>query len=292
MADNRPIGIFDSGIGGLTVLREIMAALPGESTVYFGDNGRAPYGNKSHRTIIQYSLQDMSFLLEHDVKMIVIACNTASTHAYKTLAASSKVPVVEVVYPGAEAAVNATRNGRIGIIATGATVSSGVYETAVRQKAQDLINAGINRDAMDNLSIIQQACPLFVSLAEEGWWDDEIALLTAERYLKPVKEFGVDTLVLACTHYPLLARTIGKVMGPDVKLINSGISVASVVKRKLIENSMSSDGSSVTREFYTSDDADMFENVAAPFLGRGLPSGTRTVTVDRYDVSKWEEART
>lgn len=289
MADNRPIGVFDSGIGGLTVLREIIELLPGESTVYYGDNGRAPYGNKSHSTIIQYSLQDMRFLEEHNVKMIVIACNTASTHAYKTLAANSKVPVVEVVYPGATAAVKATRNGRIGIIATRATVSSGLYETAVRQKAQEMINLGINKEAMDNLSIIQQDCPLFVSLAEEGWWDDEIAVMTTERYLKPVKEFGVDTLVLACTHYPLLAGTISRFMGPDVTLINSGISVASVVRNKLIENNMMSDGSSVTREFYTSDDAAMFESVAAPFLGRGLPSGTQTVKVDRYDVSGCKE---
>jgi len=274
MADNRPIGVFDSGIGGLTVLREIISRLPGESTVYFGDDGRSPYGNKSHDTIIKYSLQDMMFLQEQNVKMIVIACNTASTHAYEILKEHSDVPVVEVVYPGAVAACNATKNGKIGIIATPATVSSGLYETAVRQAGKDL----------QNLEIIQQACPLFVSLAEEGWWDDEIATMTAERYLKPVREFGVDTLVLACTHYPLLAKTIGKVMGPDVTLINSGISVASVVEKVLSEKDLMSDGTDVTRAFYTSDDAGRFESVASPFLGRGLPKGTRKVTVDHYDV--------
>lgn len=277
MADNRPIGVFDSGIGGLTVLREIISRLPGESTVYFGDDGRSPYGNKSHDTIIKYSLQDMMFLEEQDVKMIVIACNTASTHAYDVLKKHSKVPVVEVVYPGAEAAVRATKNGKIGIIATNATVSSGLYETAVRQAGSDI----------EGLEIIQKACPLFVSLAEEGWWDDEIAVKTAERYLQPVKDFGVDTVVLACTHYPLLAGTIGKVMGPDVTLINSGISVASVVEKVLDENNMRSDGKEVTRSFFTSDDADRFESVASPFLGRGLPKGTKKFTVDKYDISEY-----
>ena len=277
MADNRPIGVFDSGIGGLTVLREIIARLPSESTVYYGDDGRAPYGSKSHDTIVEYSLQDMMFLESKDVKMIVIACNTASTHAIDALRKHSKVPVVEVVYPGAKAAVKATHNGRIGIIATNATVSSGLYEKAVKEEGRDI----------PGLQIIQQACPLFVSLAEEGWWDDEIAHLTAERYLAPIKEFGVDTLVLACTHYPLLAKTIGDVMGPDVTLINSGISVASVVEELLRDNEMLSDGAAVTREFYTSDDAHRFESVAAPFLGRGLPQGTRKVTVDRFDVAEY-----
>ena len=275
MADNRPIGVFDSGIGGLTVLREIIATVPNESTVYFGDDGRAPYGTKSHSTIINYSLQDMMFLQKQDVKMIVIACNTASTHAYKTLAKCSDVPVVEVVVPGAKAAVEATKNGRIGIIATNATVSSGVYESAVKEAGKDI----------PSLEVYSQACPLFVSLAEEGWWDDEVALLTAERYLAPLKEAGVDTVVLACTHYPLLAKTISKVMGPDVKLINSGIAVASVVKDILVKNDMESDGSNVTRSFYTSDDPSRFEAVASPFLGRGLPAGTKKQVVDKYDVS-------
>lgn len=286
MADNRPIGVFDSGIGGLTVLREIIARMPNESTVYFGDNGRTPYGTKSHDTIVNYCLQNMKFLEEQDVKMIVIACNTASVHSYSLLKKYAKVPVVEVVYPGAMAAARATVNGKVGIIATSATVDSGVYETAVRYQAQELINNGENTEALNKLSIIQQACPLFVSLAEEGWWDDAIAHLTAERYLAPLKEFGVDTVVLACTHYPLLAKTIQKVMGPNVTLINSGISVAGVVERKLVEGDMLSDGTmEATRAFYTSDDAKKFESVASPFLGRGLPAGTKKVIVDKYDVS-------
>ncbi len=273
MADNRPIGVFDSGIGGLTVLREIIAQVPGESTIYFGDDGRSPYGTKSHDTIIKYSLQDMMFLKEQDVKMIVIACNTASTHAYNVLSKVCDVPVVEVVVPGAKAAVKATKNGKIGIIATRATVGSGVYESAVRECGKDI----------PGLEVISQACPLFVSLAEEGWWDDEVAYLTASRYLEPLKAAGVDTVVLACTHYPLLAKTISKVMGPDVTLINSGIAVAGVVKDILEKDGLMAD-SEPTHLFYTSDDPKIFEQVASPFLGRGLPQGTRHVQVDNYDV--------
>ena len=277
MADNRPIGVFDSGIGGLTVLREIIAQVPGESTIYFGDDGRSPYGTKSHDTIIRYSLQDMMFLKEQDVKMIVIACNTASTHAYKVLSSVCEVPVVEVVVPGAKAAVKATKNGRIGIIATRATTGSGVYESAVREYGRDI----------PDLEVISKACPLFVSLAEEGWWDDDVAYLTASRYLEPLKEAGVDTVVLACTHYPLLASTIQKVMGPDVTLINSGIAVAGVVKDILKQDGIESDGTNVTRAFYTSDDPKLFEQVASPFLGRGLPQGTKHVQVDKYDVKEF-----
>lgn len=274
MADRRPIGVFDSGIGGLTVLREIIAAVPNESTIYFGDDGRAPYGTKSHDTIIKYSLQDMKFLKEQDVKMIVIACNTASTHAYKTLSKVCDVPVVEVVMPGAKEAVKATRNGKIGIIATRATIGSGVYESAVREYGKDI----------EGLDVVSSACPLFVSLAEEGWWDNEVSYLTASEYLKPLKEKGVDTVVLACTHYPLLAPTIQKVMGPDVTLINSGVAVAGVVKNILEEKGICSDGTEVTRHFYTSDDPELFEQVASPFLGRGLPKGTKRVQVDKYDT--------
>lgn len=274
MADNRPIGVFDSGIGGLTVLREIIDRIPGESTVYFGDNGRTPYGTKSHSTIVKYSLQDMRFLESHDVKMIVIACSTASAHAYKALKRVSKVPVVEMIYPSSEAAVEATGNGRIGIIATNATVSGGTYKDAI-----DEIRGG--RD----IQVIQNACPMFVQLAEEGWWDDEIAHLTARRYLKPLIDFGVDTVVLGCTHFPLLSNTIRDVMGSDIKLINSGVCVSAVIDRILDDRDMRNNSGTVTREFYTSDDEEKFEAVAAPFLGRGLPKGTARVSVDGFDVT-------
>ncbi|MCQ2502379.1 MAG: glutamate racemase [Saccharofermentans sp.] len=279
MTDNRPIGVFDSGIGGLTVLREIWNAVPEESTVYFGDNSRTPYGTKSRSTVIRYSLQNMKFLESKDVKMIVIACNTASAYAYEELKTRSKVPVVEVVTPGADEACRATKNGRIGIIATKGTVSTGVYKKAVEDKAEER--------GMKNIEIFQQACPLFVSLAEEGWWDNEIAKLTAEEYLKSLKEAGVDTLVMACTHYPLLSKVIGEVMGDGVTLVNTGVATAKVVRDILNKESIASEESSSKplREFYTSDEPELFEQVAMPFLGEGLPSGTKHFSTDRYEVT-------
>ena len=277
MTDTRPIGVFDSGIGGLTVLREIWKVLPGESTIYFGDNSRAPYGNKSRSTIIRYSLQNMKFLESKDVKMIVIACNTASAYAYDTLKDRAGVPVVEVVTPGAEAAIRATKNGRIGIIGTKATISTGVYKKAVEDCAE--------KHGIKSIEIYQKTCPLFVSLAEEGWWDNEIARLTAKEYLTPLKEAGIDTLVMACTHYPLLAKVIGEIMGDGITLVNTGEAAAAVVKNMLTEGgNTSGDAGTPKREFFTSDEPEMFESVATPFLGEGLPSGTGHFTTDRYEV--------
>ena len=278
MTDNRPIGVFDSGIGGLTVLREIWEAVPEESTIYFGDNSSSPYGTKSRSTIIRYSLQNMKFLESRDVKMIVVACNTASAYAYEELKARAKVPVVEVVTPGADVACRATKKGKIGIIATKGTISTGVYKKAVEDRAKEL--------GMNNIEIFQQACPLFVSLAEEGWWDTEVTRLTAEEYLKPLKEAGVDTLVMACTHYPLLSKVIKEVMGDGVVLVNTGEATAKVVKELLGSEGTASEGNkSPVREFYTSDEPELFEQVAAPFLGEGLPSGTRHFTTDKYEVT-------
>lgn len=279
MTDNRPIGVFDSGIGGLTVLREIWKAAPKESTIYFGDNSRAPYGTKSRSTVIRYSLQNLNFLENRDVKMIVIACNTASAYAYEELKARANVPVVEVVTPGADVACRATQNGRIGIIATKGTISTGVYKQAVEKRAEEL--------GMKDIEIFQQACPLFVSLAEEGWWDTEVTRLTAEEYLKPLKEEGVDTLVMACTHYPLLSKVIGEVMGKNVTLVNTGEATAEVVKKLLESEAIASDdgNNNPVREFYTSDEPELFEKVAAPFLGEGLPSGTKHFATDKYEVT-------
>ena len=277
MADTRPIGVFDSGIGGLTVLREIWKVLPNESTIYFGDNSRAPYGNKSRSTIIRYSLQNMKFLESKDVKMIVIACNTASAYAYDTLKDRAGVPVVEVVTPGAEAAIRATKNGKIGIIGTKATISTGVYKKAVEDCAE--------KHGIKNIEIYQKTCPLFVSLAEEGWWDNEIARLTAKEYLTPLKEAGIDTLVMACTHYPLLAKVIGEIMGDGITLVNTGEAAAAVVKNMLTEGGNTCGAAGTPeREFFTSDEPEMFESVATPFLGEGLPSGTGHFTTDRYEV--------
>jgi len=281
ISDDRPIGVFDSGIGGMTVLKEIWSALPGERTVYFGDSGRLPYGSKSHDTIVNYSLQNMKFLLSQDVKMIVIACNTASAHAADAVRLEAHVPVVEVITPGAQKAVEMTGTGRIGIIATRATVNSGIYKAAVQEAAAGLLSRGQNKEALSNLYIEQAACPIFVSLAEEGWWDCQITRLAAEEYLKDLKNNQVDTLILGCTHYPLLSGTIAGVMGAKTRLVNAGASVAARIGQVLDSNNMRNKSGDVPcHRFYTSDDPEMFENLASPFLGGGRPSGTRRVTME------------
>ncbi len=276
--DNRPIGFFDSGIGGLTCIPHFRRLLPKESIVYFGDTARTPYGSKSLENIRKFSFQISDYLASHDVKMIVIACNTASAYAYEELKKRADVPVVEVVTPGADVACRATKNGKIGIIATKGTISTGVYKAAVEKRAEEL--------GLKNIEIYQQACPLFVSLAEEGWWDKEVTRLTAEEYLKPLKEAGVDTLVMACTHYPLLSKVIQEVMGDGVVLVNTGEATAKVVKELLSSEGTTSEGNqSPVREFYTSDEPELFEQVATPFLGEGLPSGTKHFTTDKYEVT-------
>ena len=280
---NRPIGVFDSGIGGLTVLREIWKALPNESTVYFGDSGRYPYGTKSHDTIVQYSIQNMRFLLSQNVKMIVIACSSAGAHARDEIKRLAGVPVIEVISPGAEQAVRETRNGRIGIIATRATVSSGLYREEVLAAADRLIAAGETREELSSLMIEQVACPLFVSLAEEGYWNNPATRMIAKDYLTGLIDAGVDVLVLGCTHYPLLGEVIGEVMGPRTRLIDAGVSVARRIKKTLTESGLDRiETEPPHQRFYTSDDPAMFEQRASPFLGGGRPSGTRYMATDQF----------
>lgn len=266
----RPIGVFDSGLGGLTVLQAINDLLPNESTVYFGDTGRTPYGTKSPDTIIKYSQQISRFLLEKNVKMIVIACNTASAHAFEAVRQAVPVPVIEVITPGAEAAAGATVNQRIGIIGTRGTVNSGVYVRAV-------LDASSNEPV-----IIQQACPLFVGLAEEGWWDHDITCAIATEYLRPLKEAGVDTLILGCTHYPLLKPAIARVMGDEVRLINAGSKVASRVESVLEAQGLLNPGTEpASHTFYTSDDAEQFQQLGSAFLSRPVQTAGR-VDIERY----------
>jgi glutamate racemase len=247
--DNRPIGVFDSGLGGLTVLNEIMNFIPNESVVYFGDNGRYPYGTKSKETVVKFAFQDIRFLINQDIKMVVIACNTVSTNAYQEIKAAFDIPVIEVVKPGAISAVKATRNGKIGVIGTDATIKSKAYEDAIL-------------DIDSKVQIYSKACPLFVNLAEEGWWDNDIALRIAEEYLIPMRNQGIDTLVLGCTHYPLLTKTISKVMGDGVTLVNSALEVAREVKKIINEKDISRDeGLKPVYRYYTSDSVERFESL-------------------------------
>lgn len=269
--DNRAIGVFDSGLGGLTVFKEIIEQLPGESVIYFGDNGRAPYGTKSRETVIKYTLQDIRFLMNHDIKMMVIACNTISAHSYELVKKSIEIPVIEVIGAGAITAVAQTKNKKLGVIATSATINSGAYQKAINKLD-------------DNIEIHQRACPLFVPLVEEGqeWWENDIALRIAEEYLTPIKETGVDTLVLGCTHYPLLQATISKVMGEDVKLVNSAMEVARVVKKTIIDNNMQRDARfKPVYRYYTSDSVEKFEPLCSAILGKAVTSAEK-VDIEKY----------
>ncbi len=267
--DNRAIGIFDSGLGGLTVLKEIRKLMPRENTVYFGDCGRVPYGTKSKETVLKYTYQDIEFLMRNDIKMIIIACNTASACSYRIVKDVLPVPVIEVILPGVKAAVRESKNKNIGVIGTTGTISSGVYEKEILS-----MDPGAN--------VYSVSCPMFVPLAEEGWWNNEIALMTAEKYLAPLREKGIDTLVLGCTHYPLLKDTITKVMGENVKLVNSGYEVALTVQYLLKNMNLESGfDSDQTNRFFTSDSVEKFEMLGSAFLDEEINSATK-IDIEKY----------
>lgn len=254
---SRPIGIFDSGVGGLTVFKAMEAVLPEESFIYLGDTARVPYGTRSPETVIRYSLEAARFLGKHDVKMLVVACNTASSVAMDAVAEEVGVPVIGVIHPGARRAVEHSARGKVGIIGTRATVASEAYPRAIRSLRPDA-------------QVISQPCPLFVPLAEEGWIDNEVARRAAETYLAPMREAEVDTLVLACTHYPLLKPVIAEVMGEDVWLVDSAEAVAHEVAERLArDRSLASEAEEARSEdhFFVTDGPEPFEAVAERFLG-------------------------
>lgn len=269
--DVRPIGIFDSGVGGLSVVKELIKIMPNESVVYFGDTGRVPYGTKSDETIKKYARQDEEFLLSKDVKMIIVACGTVSSVALPP-SQEFDLSIMGVVAPAARDAVSATKNKKIGVIATSATVNSNSFVNQIKS---------IEKDAQ----VYQVACPLFVSLVEQGWIadDDEIAYLTAKKYLEPLKQIGVDTLILGCTHFPLLTGVIKRVMGEGVTLINSGASAAKFAKELLQKEDMLSDGEKPpVREFFVSDTPDSFESVAHRFLNADLKGQVKQINIENY----------
>ncbi|MDF1505074.1 glutamate racemase [Roseisolibacter sp. H3M3-2] len=261
-----PIGVFDSGIGGLTVAREIMRQLPHESIVYFGDTARVPYGPKSPETVRRYSREIAEFLRQQGVKAIVVACNTATAHALPTLRAEQTIPVVGVVEPGARAAVRATRGAAIGVIGTVGTIASGAYDRAIRALRPDA-------------EVLGTACPLFVPLVEEGWLSHEATRLVAHEYLDPLRDRHVDTLVLGCTHYPLLKGVVGEVVGRAVRLIDSAEETAAETGRVLAERGLSAPAGSAPRHrFVASDAPDHFSRMAQRFLGTPLER-VETVTL-------------
>ncbi len=256
--NSRPVGIFDSGIGGLTVAREIFQRLPAESTIYFGDTARVPYGPKSPETVRRYSLEILEWLLGQGVKAVVVACNTSTAHALEALAAASPVPVLGVIEPGARAAIRAAAGGSIGVIGTAGTVASGAYRRAILQRAP-------------GADVQQQACPLFVPFVEEGWFDHPAVELVARDYLAPL--VNVKALVLGCTHYPLLKPMLARQLGPGVALIDSAEETAMVLSEVLRRDRLEADpGAIATHRFVVSDDEARFRAVGSRFIGEKLRS--------------------
>ena len=269
--DHRPIGVFDSGLGGLTAVRELRRLLPGEDIIYFGDTGRVPYGSRSREILVRYARQDVAFLRTFDLKAIVVACGTVSTTALEVLVRENDIPVWGVVEPAAQAAAQATRNGRVGLIGTQATIRSGAYE---RQIAQE--NPAIQ--------VLPGACPLFVPLVENGRFrpGDIVAETVAAEYLAPMREAGVDTLVLGCTHYPLLMEIIGACMGPEVALINVGATCAAAVAERLRAMDALNPGGAGESRFYVSDSVEGFSRLASTFLQRDVQEAVTQVDIWKY----------
>ncbi len=271
---NAPIGVFDSGVGGLTVARELFKLLPHEDIVYFGDVGRSPYGGRSREIITQFTRQDVSFLSEQKVKFIICACNTASSVALEEVSKGSDLQMIGVIGPGAQAAVAQTKNSRIGVIGTTATISSNAYARTIH-------------DIDATIKVFSLACPLFVPLVEEGYVGKEATYLIARDYLKTMLDVEIDTLILGCTHYPLLKNVIAETVGEKVTLIDSGEETARVAYKLLVESSLlkpeGKQGRDVkgVHDFYVSDVPEKFSQVATRFLGEVVDRITR-VDISRY----------
>lgn len=251
----RPIGVFDSGVGGLTVVKELIHQLPAENLVYFGDTARVPYGIKSKETVIRFSVENTLFLLKHNVKLICVACNTVSSCALPKIKNSFRVPIVGVISPGAREAVYATKNMRVGVIGTKGTIKSQAYEHEIKK-----LNHKVKVTAV--------ACPLFVPFVEEGWLNQDVVLAVARKYLNPLKDAKVDTVILGCTHYPLLKGVIKKVMGEGVVLIDSARQVAIEVNKILSDEGLLNNKGRGKADFFVSDNPEWFKDLAGRFLGR------------------------
>lgn len=272
MDKNAPIGVFDSGVGGLTVVREIMRQIPNEKIIYFGDTARLPYGSKSKETVTRFSKQIVRFLNTFQVKTIVVACNTASAYALDELEQENDIPMIGVVKPGAKVASEVTRNGRIGVIATEATIGSRLYNQYITE---------LNK----NVTIYGKACPLFVPLVEEGLWVDPVTDEIARRYLTELIDLDIDTLILGCTHYPLIRSTVGKIMGENVTLVNPAYETARELKEMLAQKGLLGDHAPALGEnqyqFYVSDIADKFKNFANSIIKYGILSA-KTIYIEEY----------
>ncbi len=272
MSSQNAIGVFDSGLGGLSAVKEFMNVLPNEKIVYFGDTGRVPYGTRSRDTIRKYAIQDAEFLLTHNVKMIVAACGTVSSVAGELLESRLGVPYTGVVNPTAYTAVRKTKNGKIGVIGTAATVGSHSYKLRLQKLNPEV-------------QVFEQACPLFVSLVENGviHRDDQITRLVVRRYMAELKDNGVDTVILGCTHFPLLRDAISDYMGEDVTLVDSGFETANYAAKVLREQDLlTDDNTAKTPDFFVSDTPEGFESVAGLFLGRDMEHTVTQIDIEQY----------
>jgi glutamate racemase len=252
------VGVFDSGIGGLTVLKELLTRLPGESFVYFGDTARVPYGTKSAETVLRFSRENVTFLLDQEVKFIVVACNTASAGAVPRLQREFRIPILGVIEPGARAAVAVSKSRRIGVIGTAGTIRSGAYQRSIQTLAP-------------TAEVYAKACPLFVPFVEEGWVEKEVTQMVADEYLAELKEKDIDTLVLGCTHYPLVRGVIGRAVGDGVALVDSAVETAIEVERALDKEGLRNGHGDEDFAVYLSDFAPDFKRVAERILGRPIP---------------------
>ena len=269
--NQRPIGVFDSGLGGLTAVRQLRQIMPSENIIYFGDTARVPYGNRSRDTLLKYARQDIRFLRSFDLKAVVIACGTVSSNCLETLQAENDIPIVGVVEPTVRRAVRVTKNKRIGLVATRASVSSGAYERNVH--------------SLDSsMDVFSRACPLFVPLVEEGRCrpGDIVIETVAREYLQDLKDQDVDTLVLGCTHYPLLTDVIHQVMGPEVTLVDAGAEAARALRDLLEAQNACADHPMGSASYYTSDRAADFQRIATLFLGEEMSSPAQQIDISRY----------
>ena len=266
--DTRPIGVFDSGLGGLTAVRQIAKLLPQEDVVYFGDTGRVPYGNRGASVIEKYAKEDCNFLLKHNVKFVIAACGTVSSVAPHVLS-SLPVPAIGVVEPTAKAAIAATKSGKIGVLGTSATINSGSFEKALHAIS-------------DQILVYPQACSLFVPLVENGWIQnqDPITTLTVERYLSPLKEANVDTIILGCTHFPILSSFIAQYMGENVTLIDAGEEAAKACKAQLTALQIQNENHQGETSYFVSDHPQGFASVAEIFLGHTVRDNVEIVDLN------------
>lgn len=269
--DPRPIGVFDSGLGGLTSVRELFRALPAESVVYFGDTARLPYGSKSSATVIRFSLEIASFLVKQNIKCLLVACNTSSSYALEALSQRLSIPVMGVIEPSVRAAVAVSPRGRVGVIGTLGTVGSGAYALALTR-------------ALPGAAVISRACPLFVPLIEEGWIDHPVTRTVALEYLAEIRAADLESLILGCTHYPLITPLLASIMGPVTKLVDSGAEAARALGVLLRQRGQLAAGEP-EHHFYVSDEPRNFTRIAQSFLGHELPP---TTVVDQTDLPWFE----